>query len=97
MKPMRRVLAALAVYLALEAFYAPDAQLSARVGEGAIIAYQKTLSGVFGSLGASCRYTPTCSEYGRLAVHRYGLLPGSWKTLGRLSRCWGPPQGEDWP
>ena len=97
MELMRRAFVAVAVYLALEAFYPPDAQLSARAGEGAIVAYQKTLSGAVGSLGASCRFSPSCSEYGRLAVHRYGFLRGSWKTLGRLSRCWGPPKGEDWP
>jgi hypothetical protein len=99
MECMRRVFAALAVYLALESLYPPDAQLSARAGEGAIVAYQKTLSGAARSLGARCRFTPSCSEYGRLAIRRHGFLPGAWLTFGRLARCgpWGPPPGEDSP
>jgi putative membrane protein insertion efficiency factor len=35
----------------------------------------------------SCRYLPTCSQYGYEAVHRHGLVKGSWLTLRRLLRC----------
>jgi putative membrane protein insertion efficiency factor len=35
----------------------------------------------------ACRFSPTCSEYARLAVLRYGALGGSWRALGRLARC----------
>ena len=35
----------------------------------------------------SCRYLPTCSQYGYEAVHRHGLTKGSWLTLRRLLRC----------
>jgi len=35
----------------------------------------------------SCRYLPTCSQYGYEAVHRHGLAKGSWLTLRRLLRC----------
>lgn len=99
MECMKRVIAALAIYLALEAFYPADAQLSARAGEGAIILYQETLSGAARSLGARCRYTPSCSQYGRLALRKYGFLKGGAKTVARLARCgpWGPPPGEDPP
>lgn len=40
---------------------------------------------------ASCRYTPTCSEYALEALRRYGPLKGGWLTIKRLSRChpWG--------
>lgn len=40
---------------------------------------------------ASCRYTPTCSQYALEALHKYGPLKGMWLTLKRLSRChpWG--------
>lgn len=99
MKRMRRFIAALALYLGLESLYAPDAQLSARAGEGAIILYQKTLSGAAKSLGATCRFTPSCSEYGRLSIRKYGFLRGGAQTAARLARCapWGPPPGEDPP
>jgi len=45
---------------------------------------------------ASCRYTPTCSEYAMEAIRKYGPLKGSWLALRRLSRChpWGG-QGYD--
>jgi uncharacterized protein len=42
-------------------------------------------------LGASCRYTPTCSQYSLLAFKKYGLLKGFWLTIKRIGRChpWG--------
>ncbi len=40
---------------------------------------------------ASCRYTPTCSQYAIEALRKYGPLKGGWLTLRRLARChpWG--------
>ena len=35
----------------------------------------------------ACRFTPTCSEYGREAVLTHGLFKGGWLTLKRISRC----------
>ncbi len=42
-------------------------------------------------LGASCRYTPTCSQYGIEAFKKYGPLKGLWLTLKRVASCnpWG--------
>ena len=39
----------------------------------------------------SCRFTPTCSQYGLEAFKRYGLFKGFWLTVKRLARChpWG--------
>ena len=36
---------------------------------------------------ASCRYTPTCSEYTRVAIERYGALCGGWMGMKRILRC----------
>ncbi len=50
--------------------------------------YQYLLSPL---LGASCRFTPTCSEYGMEAIKKYGPFKGGWLTLKRIGRChpWG--------
>jgi putative component of membrane protein insertase Oxa1/YidC/SpoIIIJ protein YidD len=38
-------------------------------------------------------FTPTCSEYARLAVSRHGLLKGGAMALRRLLRCHGGNAG----
>lgn len=60
----------------------------ARILTGAIIVYQKTVSPF---TPASCRYTPTCSQYAREALEKYGALKGSWLATRRILRChpWG--------
>lgn len=39
----------------------------------------------------ACRYTPTCAEYGIIAIKKYGTLKGGWLTLKRFLSCnpWG--------
>ena len=34
-----------------------------------------------------CRYIPTCSEYAREAVEKYGAAKGSVLALKRFARC----------
>jgi uncharacterized protein len=46
--------------------------------------YQRTVS-VW--LPASCRFVPSCSEYGYVAINRYGLVRGGRMALRRLMRC----------
>ena len=38
-------------------------------------------------LGPHCRYVPTCSEYAREALERYGFVKGSYLAARRLLRC----------
>ena len=40
---------------------------------------------------ATCRYTPTCSQYAVEAIKKHGPFKGSWLALKRLLRChpWG--------
>lgn len=38
-------------------------------------------------LPPSCRYVPTCSEYGFEAIERYGALKGGWMAVRRIGRC----------
>ena len=35
----------------------------------------------------SCRYVPTCSEYARIAIERYGARRGGWLAIKRILRC----------
>ncbi len=39
----------------------------------------------------SCRFMPTCSQYGREAVETHGIIKGGYLTLRRILRChpWG--------
>ncbi|MFP7493971.1 membrane protein insertion efficiency factor YidD [Terribacillus saccharophilus] len=35
----------------------------------------------------SCRFYPTCSQYGLEAIKRYGAWKGGWLTIKRISKC----------
>lgn len=48
--------------------------------------YQMCISPFIGGC-AACRFTPTCSEYTRIAIEKYGLIHGVWLGLKRISRC----------
>lgn len=34
-----------------------------------------------------CRFAPTCSEYGLIAIARYGVFRGGWLTAKRIAKC----------
>jgi putative membrane protein insertion efficiency factor len=44
---------------------------------------------------ASCRFTPTCSQYAVDALQEYGLFRGSWLAALRLAKC-GPWHRGGW-
>jgi putative membrane protein insertion efficiency factor len=70
----------------------------ARMAEGLIWVYQRTVSPALAALNPSCgcRFSPTCSHYAREALRRHGLWAGIALSAWRLLRC-GPwhPGGED--
>ena len=35
----------------------------------------------------SCRFYPTCSQYGLEAIERFGPIKGTWLTIKRISKC----------
>jgi putative membrane protein insertion efficiency factor len=49
-----------------------------------ITAYQKLLSPI---LPRSCRFYPSCSEYAKQAIQKYGIVRGGWLALKRIARC----------
>ena len=51
---------------------------------GLIRLYQATISRVVPS---SCRFYPSCSQYGYEAIQKYGALRGSWMAVKRIGRC----------
>lgn len=38
-------------------------------------------------LPPACRFEPTCSEYAREAVEKYGAVKGTWMGVRRILRC----------
>jgi putative membrane protein insertion efficiency factor len=55
-----------------------------RLEMGLIVVYQRMISPMFGNV---CRFEPSCSEYTRQAIEKYGVLHGTWLGMKRVSRC----------
>ncbi|MCX8075125.1 MAG: membrane protein insertion efficiency factor YidD [Clostridia bacterium] len=51
---------------------------------GIIIFYQKYISKY---LGSRCRFYPTCSEYARQAIDKYGIIKGNVLLILRILKC----------
>lgn len=49
-----------------------------------IVFYRTCISPLFPSC---CRFQPTCSEYGIIAIQRFGVLKGLKLTFSRLKKC----------
>ena len=47
--------------------------------------YRKYISGM--KSAPTCKYYPTCSEYGLQAIEKYGALKGGLLTIWRILRC----------
>jgi uncharacterized protein len=56
----------------------------ARAAARCLAAYKRRLSPL---LPRSCRYTPTCSEYARLAILKHGFARGAALGAWRVLRC----------
>ena len=52
-----------------------------------ILIYKKTISKVLSKNGYHCKYYPTCSEYTRQAIEKYGCLKGGYYGAKRIIRC----------
>ena len=47
--------------------------------------YRRSISPYKG--GPTCNFVPTCSQYARTAIERYGAIKGGRMAAGRLLRC----------
>ena len=45
--------------------------------------YQKTP----GRFHQNCRFSPTCSEYTKIAIENYGAIKGSFLGIRRILKC----------
>lgn len=53
----------------------------------AIEMYQKYISPIVSSNGIHCKYYPTCSEYMKQAIEKYGCVLGIAKGIKRIIKC----------
>ncbi len=45
-----------------------------------------TLKNILG-VNQMCRFSPTCSEYSRIAINKYGIFNGLLKSTIRILKC----------
>jgi uncharacterized protein len=74
--------------LVIPALYMDSGRAMKIILIGLIRIYQLTLSAF---VGRRCRYLPTCSDYSKEAIERFGAYRGSILALSRITRChpWG--------
>jgi putative membrane protein insertion efficiency factor len=96
MPTLRRCLKRPETYLAVFALFVAaaagdalqpaDRQISARAYVGLVEFYQADISPKLRSY-IRCRYEPTCSEYSKQAVERFGILGGLVLSWRRIRSC----------
>lgn len=51
-----------------------------------LINYYQTVKKLVGA-HPTCRFSPTCSEYTKIAITRHGILRGIVLSFGRIIKC----------
>ena len=49
--------------------------------------YKKAISPWFNAHGVHCKYEPTCSEYAKQAIEKYGAIKGTLLGIKRILKC----------
>lgn len=49
--------------------------------------YKKIISPIFHFWGIECKYYPTCSEYTKQAIEKYGFIKGFFLGIKRILKC----------
>ena len=58
-----------------------------KIGILCIYFYKKYISPIFSFHGIHCKYYPTCSEYTKQAIEKYGFFKGSFLGIIRILKC----------
>ena len=58
-----------------------------KIGILLINIYKKNISPIFHFYGVQCKYYPTCSEYCKQAIEKYGLIKGIFLGVIRILKC----------
>ena len=61
--------------------------------------HQRKISPYLNKKGGKCRFYPSCSNYGLMAIEKYGFFKGWIKTIRRILRCnpWNNGPHVDYP
>lgn len=49
--------------------------------------YKKHISPIIEKNGVHCKYYPSCSEYSKQAIEKYGICKGLFLSLKRFFKC----------
>lgn len=49
--------------------------------------YKKHISQLFYMFGFNCKYYPTCSQYTKQAIQKYGIIKGMLLGIKRILKC----------
>lgn len=49
--------------------------------------YKKYISPIVSHFGIHCKYYPTCSEYAKQAITKYGIFKGLFLSIKRFFKC----------
>ena len=49
--------------------------------------YKNFISPIIKAMGVECKYYPTCSEYAKLAIEKYGCVKGIYLSIKRVIKC----------
>ena len=71
----------------LDSRRAPARQVLVAASVTGIHLYQRTAAPLIARAGFQCRFQPTCSHYGELALEKYGFVRGAMMTASRIARC----------
>ena len=61
--------------------------------------HKRRTSPILNKFNFKCQFTPSCSEYSKIAIKKYGAVKGGFKSIWRIIRCnpFNKKKGFDYP